>query len=208
MAILGEAALAGVFGPTFDWSLSRSLRPAGARIGQPFTIGFFDYVRKTCITSDIKFDQDLDMERTVTKRILQRIRSKERGWTFTPKEFAAVGPRTAVDQALRRLSNPQTGIIRKVARGVYLYPEIHPRIGPLSRSAESVAKAIASKTNSRLLISPGTAANLLGLSTQVPARNIFLTEGPSRTVKIGNQTIVLKHVAPSKMVGAGTEAEI
>jgi hypothetical protein len=42
----------------------------------------------------------------------------------------------------------------------------------------------------------------------VPVQNLFLTEGPSRTVKIGNQSITLKHVAPSKMLGAGTEAGI
>jgi hypothetical protein len=48
----------------------------------------------------------------------------------------------------------------------------------------------------------------MGLSTQVPTQNIFLTEGPSRTLKIGNQTIVLKHAASSRMIGAGTEAGV
>jgi hypothetical protein len=146
------------------------------------------------------------MERTVTKAILKRIRTKQRGWVFTPKEFANVGPRTAVDQALYRLQ--QKGTIRRLSRGIYEYPKFHPQIGVLSPSVEAVAKAVAAKTNSRLLVSPGRAANLLGLSTQIPAQNIFLTEGPSRTVKIGNQTIVLKHAAPSKMIGAGTEAGI
>jgi hypothetical protein len=146
------------------------------------------------------------MERTVTKAILKRIRAKQRGWAFTPKEFASLGPRTAVDQALYRLQ--QKGTIRRLSRGIYEYPKIHPQIGVLSPSAEAVANAVAAKTHSRLLVSPGKAANLLGLSTQVPAQNIFLTEGPSRTVKIGNQMIVLKHAAPSKMIGAGTEAGI
>ncbi len=58
------------------------------------------------------------------------------------------------------------------------------------------------------MISGAKAANLLGISTQVPVQNLFLTEGPSRTVRIGNQTVSLKHVAPSKMIGAGTEAGI
>jgi hypothetical protein len=58
------------------------------------------------------------------------------------------------------------------------------------------------------MVSGAKAANMLGLSTQVPMQNLFLTEGPSRTIRIGNQTISLKHVAPSKMLGAGTEAGI
>jgi hypothetical protein len=58
------------------------------------------------------------------------------------------------------------------------------------------------------MVSGAKAANLLGLSTQVPMQNVFLTEGPSRTIRIGNQTVLLKHVAPSKMLGAGTEAGI
>jgi Family of unknown function (DUF6088) len=44
--------------------------------------------------------------------------------------------------------------------------------------------------------------------SQVPVQNVFWTEGPSRTVRIGNQTVALRHVAPSKMIGAGTEAGI
>ncbi len=50
------------------------------------------------------------------------------------------------------------------------------------------------------------ALNLLGLSTQVPVQNLYLTEGPSRIVQIGRQTVTLKHAAPSKLLGAGTEA--
>lgn len=146
------------------------------------------------------------MERTTTRTILKRIRGKQRGWVFTPKEFRDVGPRTAVDQALSRLQH--SGTIRRLARGIYEFPRIHPRIGVLSPSAEAVAKAVAARTNSRIHVSQAKAANLLGLSTQVPAQNIFLTEGPSRTVKIGNQTIVLKHAAFSQMIGAGTEAGI
>lgn len=146
------------------------------------------------------------MERTTTRTILRRVRAKRRGWVFTPREFADVGPRAAVDQALSRLQ--RSGTIRRLARGIYEFPRIHPRIGVLSPSAEAVAKAMAARTNSRIQVTKAKAANLLGLSTQVPVQNVFLTEGPSRTLKIGNQTIVLKHTVPSKMIGAGTEAGI
>jgi hypothetical protein len=146
------------------------------------------------------------MTASTTNAILKRIRAKHRGFVFTPKEFAHLGTRAAVDQALSRLQ--RSGQIRRLTRGVYEFPKVHPKIGLLSPSPEAVAKAIAKRSSSRITVSPAKAANLLGLSTQVPMQNLFWTEGPSRTVRIGNQTVSLKHVAPSKMIGAGTQAGI
>lgn len=138
--------------------------------------------------------------------IRKKIWAKHRGWCFSAKEFASLGPRTAIDQALFRLE--RSGQIRRIARGIYEYPKVHHRIGVLSPSPEAVATAVAAKTNSRIMISGAKAANLLGLSTQVPSQNVFLTDGHSRSLQIGNQLVVLKHVAPSKMIGAGTEAGV
>lgn len=146
------------------------------------------------------------MTASTTNAILKRIRAKHRGFVFTPKEFAHLGTRAAVDQALSRLH--RSGQIRRLTRGVYEFPKVHPKIGLLSPSPEAIATAIAKRSASRISVSPAKAANLLGLSTQVPMQNIFWTEGPSRTVRIGSQTVSLKHVAPSKMIGAGTEAGI
>lgn len=141
-----------------------------------------------------------------TEAIRKKISARRRGWVFTPQEFLSLGSRAAVDQALCRLQ--RNGEIRRLARGLYEFPRMHARIGVLSPSVEAVAKALAAKTGSRLLISEARAANLLGLSTQVPAQNIFLTDGPSRTLQLGKQTIVLRHAAFSKMLGAGSEAGV
>jgi hypothetical protein len=146
------------------------------------------------------------MTGSIINAIRKRINAKHRGWVFTPQEFSNLGSRAAVDQALSRLK--RNGKIRRLARGVYEFPRVHERIGILSPSAEAIAKAIAARTHSRLLVSEAKAANLLGLSTQVPAQNVFLTDGPSRTFQIGKQTIVLKHAASSKMIGAGSEAGV
>jgi Family of unknown function (DUF6088) len=144
------------------------------------------------------------MAESITSAILRRIRAMHRGAVFAPRQFANLGTRAAIDQALSRLQ--RRGQIRRLTRGVYEFPKIHPKIGVLSPSLEGVAKAVAQRTGSRISISGAKAANLLGLSTQVPMQNVFWTEGPSRTIRIGNQTVTLKHVAPSKMIGAGTEA--
>jgi hypothetical protein len=146
------------------------------------------------------------MRTNTTNAILRKIRAKRPGWVFTPKQFTQFGNRAAVDQALSRLSH--SGEIRRLARGIYEFPKIHPRIGVLSPSPEAIAHAVAERTGSRIMVSGAKAANLLGLSTQVPIQNLFLTEGPSRTVRVGNQTVSLRHVAPSKLLGAGTEAGI
>jgi predicted transcriptional regulator of viral defense system len=158
------------------------------------------------IDTIIFLTKELHMATSTTNAVLKRIRAKRRGSVFTPRQFADLGSRAAVDQALSRLQ--RSGQIRRLTRGVYEFPKIHPRIGVLSPSPEAVAKAMAERTGSRITISGAKAANLLGLSTQVPVQNVFWTEGPSRTVRIGNQTVTLKHVAPSKMIGAGTEAGI
>jgi Family of unknown function (DUF6088) len=144
------------------------------------------------------------MATNTASAILKKIGAKHRGWVFTPRQFRHLGTRAAVDQALFRLE--KSGHIRRLARGIYEFPKTHPQIGVLSPAPEAVAEALAERTGSRIMVSGATAANQLGLSTQVPMKNLFLTEGPSRTVQIGNQTISLKHVAPSKMIGAGTEA--
>jgi Family of unknown function (DUF6088) len=144
------------------------------------------------------------MTTSITHTVMKKIRAKSPGWIFTPREFVGLGTRAAIDQSLSRLQ--RRGKIRRLARGIYEYPKVHPRIGVLSPSPEAIANAVAAKTGSRILVSGSKALNLLGLSTQVPIQNLYLTEGPSRVLQIGRQTITLKHAAPSKLLGAGTEA--
>lgn len=43
------------------------------------------------------------------------------------------------------------------------------------------------------------AANLLGLSTQVPSKIIYLTDGPNNVVPIGRRSIQFKHARPKAM---------
>ena len=70
-------------------------------------------------------------------------------------------------------------------------------------SADEVARALAGKASLRLQPSGAYAANLLGLTEQVPLKVVFLTDGASRTVQIGKQTITLKQTTPRNMATAG-----
>jgi hypothetical protein len=90
-----------------------------------------------------------------------------------------------------------------LARGLYDYPRIDSELGPLSPTIDAVAKALKGRDNIRLQPSGGYAANLLGLSEQVPTKVVFLTDGPARKVQIGKQVITLKHTTTGAMATAG-----
>ena len=133
--------------------------------------------------------------------ILSRIYGSRGGAVFSPSDFLDLGSRRAVDLALHRLV--QRKILRRLARGLYEYPRKHPELGTLSPDIEKVARALAGKHRIRLQAAGAYAANLLGLSEQVPAKVVFLTDGPSRTVKIGRQEIQLRRTTPRNMAAAG-----
>ena len=138
---------------------------------------------------------------TIDNRVISRIYGSGRGSAFTPNAFLDLGSRGAVDKALSRLA--AKGTIRRLARGLYDYPQEHPELGVLSPNIQKVAKALAGKDRIRLQPAGAYAANLLGLSEQVPAKVVFLTDGPSRTVKIGRQEIQLRRTTPRNMAMAG-----
>lgn len=138
---------------------------------------------------------------SIEARILATIHGRGEGSVFVPRDFLAIGSREAVDVALHRLI--RQGAIRRLARGVYDYPRQHPILGALAPSAEMVARALASRDQARLQPAGAHAANLLGLTEQVPAKMVFLTDGPSRTVRIGPLTIQLRRTTPKNMAMAG-----
>jgi len=133
-----------------------------------------------------------------------RIYGRGRGCAFTPDSFLDLGNRKSIDAALHRLT--KSGTIRRLARGLYHYPEKNPTLGEIPPSLEAIAKALAGRENVRLQPSGAYAANLLGLSEQVPMRVIYLTSGRARKVAIKKLVIELKPVSPRLMASAGTSS--
>ena len=107
----------------------------------------------------------------------------------------------AIDSTLRRLK--AAGTIRQLARGLYDYPVQDPVLGTVAPSADAIARALVARDAIRLQPSGAYAANVLGLSEQVPSRVVFLTDGPARKVKIGRREIILQHTTPRNMATAG-----
>ena len=138
---------------------------------------------------------------SIVNKVKKRIYSKSRGFVFTKSHFLDCGSRTAVAKALERLAG--VGTIRRLARGLYDYPQKHLTLGELPANYERLAQALAGRDNLRIQPSGAYAANLLGLTEQVPARIIFLTDGANRKVQVKNQQIVLKRTTPKNMATAG-----
>ena len=141
---------------------------------------------------------------TLANRILQRVRGHGRGHVFSAWDFFDLGSRGAVDQALARMAT--SGQIRRIDRGIYDLPRLHPRVGPLWPSADDVARTVARQTDSQVKASGPLAANALGLTTQVPAEATYLTDGPSRTVRVGRLRVSLRHCGRTEMLLPDTTA--
>jgi hypothetical protein len=138
---------------------------------------------------------------SIDGKLISRIHGHGMGWVFTPDQFSDLGSRDAVASAIKRYK--RSGVIRRLARGLYDYPRMDDILGKLLPSTDDIAKALAGRDAIRLQPSGAYAANLLGLSPQVPMRVVYLTDGRSRTVVVGNQTIILKQTTPKNMATAG-----
>jgi hypothetical protein len=139
-----------------------------------------------------------------TKSIQNHIKAKGAGWIFSAMDFNRIANRNSVDQTLSRLS--RKGSIRKLATGLYDTPVINKRFGALPPDPDKAAHALAQKLDYHLQVNPVQAAHSLGLTQQVPTQAVYLTDGLSKTIKVGNQTLKFVHASPKKMVGAGTKA--
>ena len=137
--------------------------------------------------------------KSVADQIVKRIQNKGRSFVFSAKDFLDLGSRGAVDMALSTLA--RSGKIRRVLRGLYDYPKYSELLGKdLAPDFDQVAQAIARKTGTRIQPSGAVAANLLGLSTQVPAKIVYLTDGRSRTIRFGTQTIRFQQTSPKELL--------
>jgi Family of unknown function (DUF6088) len=130
----------------------------------------------------------------IEQQILSRIYGRGKGWAFTKTDFVAEFGEVNIHQALSSLA--RAGTIRRVCHGVYDYPRYSELLGQaLSPDIDQVALALARKFNWRIQPFGDAALNLLGLSTQVPGRWVYLSDGPSRQYEIGKHTLAFRKSA-------------
>lgn len=142
---------------------------------------------------------DETLMKTLPQSILQSLRKAPTGKVCATSDFLHLGTRTAIDQALSRLV--RRGDVRRVGRGLYDLPRVNSLFNVVVPPApDQVAAAAARRSGAQLLPSGETAANMLGLSTQVPAKVVYLTSGRSQTLHVGNLVIRLRHVASQNFI--------
>lgn len=137
---------------------------------------------------------------TLPETILRQAQSLPEGGVLSPKEFLHLGSRSAVDQAFSRLA--KAGKLLRVARGTYAAP-VSSRFGSRAPAPEKVVEALAKQSGEIVVPHGASAANALGLTQQVPIREVYLTSGRTQKLKLGRSEVLVKH-APRWMLALGT----
>ncbi|HJJ26553.1 MAG TPA: DUF6088 family protein [Methanocorpusculum sp.] len=132
--------------------------------------------------------------------IQKRIGKIPEGTVFTASDFTDLAPNSVIKMALSRLAQEKK--IRRIMRGVYDKPEYSEFLKEYAApQIEKVAEAIGKNNGWTITPYGDAAANLLGLTPQVPARWIFASDGPYKEYRCGNTTISFKHVANKDITG-------
>jgi hypothetical protein len=136
-------------------------------------------------------------------QVLEHAGTLPEGSTLVAKTLLHLGGRAAVDQALSRMA--RTGHLLRASRGVYVLP-VKGRFGTRAPEVSKVVGEWAAQRGETVVGHGAGAANALGLTTQVPVRQIFLTSGRSRKLKLGAQTVELRHAPPWQLIFPGQPA--
>jgi hypothetical protein len=135
---------------------------------------------------------------SLTAKILDRVTSKNDDFVWGVPDFLDLGKYDAVARALSRLTD--TGKLRRAGHGLYHLTRWNNLLGDYVKpSVDAVVRAIARRTDAKVMPWGGLMANMAGLNDDVPAKYVYLTDGSRRSVKIGNNTVQLRHAAPRTM---------
>lgn len=146
----------------------------------------------------------MNVAQPIDNAILRSMRAAPAASVFAPRHFADAGTPEGVRQALSRLV--KAGKIRRFRRGLYDLPQAHPIIGQTAPNIMGTVEALMEGSHAQWQFTGAYAANALGLSDQVPAKIIILTDGIPRKVSLGKLTLVFRRASPRNLLGAGRRA--
>lgn len=155
----------------------------------------------TFISSHIFIIFGTIMRPKVEQHISDQIDTLESGAIFFVDDFLDFGTSESVKKSLLRLEEKQK--IKRLSHGIYYKPKLSEIIGELIPSIEDIANAIARRDHARIIPTGAFAENILGLTTQVPMKFTFLTDGAARLIKVGNRTINFKSTVPKNLATKG-----
>lgn len=140
---------------------------------------------------------------SVMEQVLEYTAQMPEGRPLAAKELLHLGSRAAVDQVLSRLA--RSGALIRAGRGVYVKP-VESQFGTRAPTSMKVVEELAAKQGETIVPHGAVAANALGLTTQVPIREVYLTSGPTRRLKLGSQIIELRHAPKWQLALPGRQA--
>lgn len=132
-----------------------------------------------------------DTMQSIENKIVSRIYGNGRGWVFSKIDFSDLGGFSTIDWVLYRLV--KNGTIGRVMRGIYYYPQKSSLLNEnLPIDIQQVARAISRRFKWEIEPSGETALNILGVSTQVPSKYVYITNGRSKKYTIQNRELQFK----------------
>jgi hypothetical protein len=138
---------------------------------------------------------------TINLPVLDKIVQKGKGSLVFASDFQELASNDAIRKNLSRLT--REGLLNRLGPGIYLFPKYDTELGMLYPSTEEIAEAIASQEKARIIPTGSQALYKLGLSTQIPLKAVYLTDGMRRTIKLGKRTITFKITTPRKLATKG-----
>ena len=140
------------------------------------------------------------MERTHTY-IENNLSRKEGGELIFSTDFRGSGTENAIRKALSRLAH--TGQVKRLTHGIYYKPKVDAVLGELRPGADEVVKMIAQREKIKVRPAGAYAVHRLGLTTQVPTKLVYITNGHPKQFKLGKLQITFKATSPKKLETIG-----
>jgi len=137
------------------------------------------------------------MKASVNNTIELKISKSKPGQVFLPSDFKDLGTSTAIRKALSR--NVASGKIERMGQGIYVVPKYDKVFGKVLPSLEELAEVLAKKEHIIIKPSGQYALNKVGLSSQVPMRQVYLTTGHSKKIQVGKSCIIFKSTTAKKL---------
>jgi len=143
----------------------------------------------------------MEHQNSIKAQITSLLTVDREGELIFAGDFLFLGSPEAVNMTFSRLAKEKK--LYRLAKGIYLQPRIHSKLGAIYPSLEEIAKKVAEREKVKIKPTGSYALNKLGLSTQVPTKVVFLTDGSPRKIRVGKGTITFKSTTPKKMAARG-----
>ncbi len=134
-----------------------------------------------------------------TTKVKEIIFNHKAGWVFTHVDFSSLGNLPTIERVLSRMV--ASGEIKRIRRGIYYIPE-YSRWGEVPPSQSNIIKALSRAMDTDFVPDGANALYQLGLTQQVPMKQVYLTDKQIATISIGKTSIEFKKVSPKKLSGA------